>query len=160
MKNSKQTILIISPSFSPVSGGLETHLDDLCAYLKRRDYCIYVITYQYLEKKAKIVEGSNPKIIRIPWFSYNLLFKLEQYPLLYFMYLAPTLLAMSLLFMLRHRHEVNIVHAHGLVTAVIAALLKKIFKKRTIVSLHTIYHLNRRSKLLNFGKIWSEFGPR
>jgi len=142
--NFPRTILMISPSFSPISGGLETHLNDLCEYLRKRNYRIYIITYSFLEKRAKTISGSNPKVYRIPWFSYNLLLKLEPYPPLYFVYLVPMLLLASLLFMLKHKHEVDVIHAHGLAAAVVARSLMKVFNKKAVVSLHTIYGLRKR----------------
>ena len=59
-----QSVLIITPFFSPNIGGVETHLDDLVDALDKNGYKVYVQTYSPLttdteawrakEKKEKI----------------------------------------------------------------------------------------------------------
>jgi glycosyltransferase involved in cell wall biosynthesis len=94
-------ILMITPFFSPNIGGVETHLDDLCEYLRKRGHKIFVITYQPLTtnvKALKFERDQNLEVRRIGWFGYSLFHKLEPYPLLEFMYLTPILLVYSFLF--------------------------------------------------------------
>ena len=151
-----RTVLMISICFRPNVGGLETHLDDLCEYLRKNGYRVYVITYQPITTKAvgKMVERNNDlTVYRIPWFGHNLFFKLEPYPLLEFIYLTPMLLFSSLLFMLKHGEETDVIHAHGLNAAFVARLLAEIFKKRVVVSIHAIYGLDKNpilAKLMKF----------
>jgi len=150
------SILLLSPFLRPNIGGVETHLDDLCEYLKKRKYQVYVITYQPLTTnvRTEIVEKSeNVEIHRIPWIGRVLFHKLEPYPLLEFIYLTPMLLVYSLLFMFRHGKEVDVLHAHGLNAAFAATVLAKVFKKRSVVSIHAIYYLDKRPMLARLIKI-------
>lgn len=142
-------ILMISPFFSPNIGGVETHLDDLCAYLNKRKRRVRVITYQPLTtiaKGRKIEDRETVRIRRIRWFGHNLFHRLESRPLLEFLYLAPGLFLFSLFFLLRNRKIVRVIHAHGLVAAFIAIFLAQAFGKRSIVSLHTIYRFGEGLK--------------
>ena len=147
---------MISPFFSPNIGGVETHLDDLCDYLRKRDHMVFVITYQPLTtnvKAPKFERGQNLEIRRIGWFGYNLFHKLEPYPLLEFVYLAPMLFGYSLFFFFRYRNEVDVIHAHGLNAAFAAKVLAWLFRKRTVASIHAIYDLPKRPMLARLMRV-------
>src|SRR3972149_3830067 len=129
MKN--PTVLHITPFFSPNVGGVETHLNDLIAFLGKQNYKVIVLTYQALigkvrGKKKEVFE--NLEVIRIPWFS-NIFYKTVGSPLLHFMYLTPYLLLYSLAFMARRRREVDVLHAHGINAAYVGAIIKILFGK-------------------------------
>jgi phosphatidylinositol glycan class A protein len=139
---------MISPFFSPNIGGVETHLNDLCKYLQKRGHRIFVITYQPLttnQKAMRLEAGRSIVIRRISWLGYNLFPKLEPYPLLEFIYLTPMLFAHAFFFVLTHRDEVDVIHAHGLNAALVARFLAIVFRKKTVVSMHAIYNLDKRS---------------
>lgn len=143
-------ILILSPFFKPNLGGVETHLNDLCDYLRTQGYRTYVITYQPLTTRARgrrLEKGPNLEIHRIPWFGHNWFHKLERYPLLQFLYLTPGLFICSGYFMLRNHRQVEVIHAHGLVAAFIARIIARACRKRAVMSTHAIYNLRRGSRL-------------
>jgi glycosyltransferase involved in cell wall biosynthesis len=143
-------VLMLSPFFSPNVGGVETHLDDLCAYLQKRGHSVFVITYQPLTTRAKsprFESKQNLEIRRIKWVGYDLFQKLEPHPVLEFIYLTPTLLMHSFSFLIRRRDDVNVIHAHGLNAAFVAKVVGRLFGKRTIVSIHAIYNLSNRNTL-------------
>jgi glycosyltransferase involved in cell wall biosynthesis len=149
-------ILMITPFFSPNIGGVETHLDDLCAYLQKKGHSIFVITYQPLTTRVKaprFESRQNLEIRRIEWFGYNLFHRLEQYPLLEFIYLTPMLLVYSALFLFRYRKDVEVIHAHGLNAAFVAKALAGLFRKRAVVSIHAIYNLSKRPMLARLMRI-------
>lgn len=153
MRKIKKRILILTPFFSPNLGGVETHLDDVCEYLRKRDFKIYVITYQPLTTKAKglrVEKKENLEIRRFPWFGYNWFPNLEKIPFAVFLYLTPGLLFFSTLFLLKNRKKIDLIHAHGLVAALIGLIGSKIFHKEFIVHLHTIYRLRQRPLLAFF----------
>jgi glycosyltransferase involved in cell wall biosynthesis len=141
---------MVTPFFSPNIGGVETYLDDLCDYLRKRGHRIFVMTYQPLTTKVKAPKFErerNLEVRRIEWLGYNLFHRLEPYPLLEFIYLTPILCVYSLSFLLRHRNEVDVIHAHGLNAAFVAGVLAKLCKKKTVVSFHTIYRFKKRKTL-------------
>ena len=143
-------ILMITPFFSPNIGGVETHLDDLCEYLRKRGHRIFVITYQPLmtRRKARGLEVKKGMVIRrIDWFGYGLFDKLEPYPLFEVMYLFPALYLRTLLFTLFNRKRVDTILTHGLVASLVGKLVKPIFRKRIVATVHTIYYLNTRPLL-------------
>lgn len=146
MKN----VLILTPFFSPNIGGVETHLDDVCEYLRKHGFKIYVITYQPLTTKAKglrVEKKENLEIRRFPWFGYNWFPHLEKIPFAVFLYLTPGLLFYSTLFLLKNRKKIDIIHAHGLNAAFIGLVGSKIFHKKFVINIHTIYRLKRRPLL-------------
>lgn len=147
MDRNSLRILMITPFFSPNIGGAETHLNDLCHYLQRKGHQISVITYQPLTTKQRAMHSEKKQgliIKRISWFGHNLFPKLEPYPLFEFIYLTPMLLAYSFFFALKHRNEVDTIHAHGLNAALVAKFLVLILRKKSIVSMHAIYGLHNR----------------
>jgi len=149
-------VLLLSPFFKPNVGGAETHLDDLCKYMKKMGHDIYVITYQPLTIKvrAKKKEKLNGlEIRRISWFGFEIFYKLESYPILEFIYLGPMLLLYSLLFMLKRKRNVDAIHGHGMNGIFVAAILGRIFRVRCVGSLHTIYRLENRPSLAKFFKV-------
>lgn len=151
-----KTILIISISFSPIVGGVETHLDDLCDYLTKNGYRVRVITYGPAMAKTKVARGEKRgKLIihRIPWFDPVLFHRLERYPLLEFLYMTPLLLLYSLFFMLACRGNIDVVHAHGLNAAFVAKALVKMFRKRSVVSIHAIYNLPEKPTLARLMRV-------
>lgn len=137
------SILVLSPFFRPNVGGAETHLNDLCEFFRAK-HKVFVVTYQPLTSKIKsqnIEISENLEIFRLPWFSGTLFFDLEKYPILEFLYLTPALLSFSLLFFARRRKEINVIHAHGLNATLIAKFLGKLFGKRVVTTVHTVYNV-------------------
>jgi len=146
-------ILFLSNSFLPNTGGVETHLYHLCKYLIDKNYRIFVLTYQPLTTKAKgltIERIKNLQIFRIQWFGCGLFHKFTRTPLLLFLYLFPGLFVVSLIFLLRKHKSIDIIHAQGLVPAFIVKIVNWIFKKRCILSLHSIIGSCRGRFLGNF----------
>src|SRR3990167_5897303 len=133
----KPGVLILSPFFSPNIGGVETYLDDLCEYLIKQNYRIYVVTYQPLTtrcKGLKVEKKGELEIRRITWFGHNWFHKLEPYPLLEFLYLMPYLFIYTFFFLLMSHKKIDVIHAHGITVAFITKFLVKIFKKRAVMS--------------------------
>ena len=144
MNKNKKGVLILTPFFSPNIGGVETHLDNLVSILDEQGYRIFVQTYSPLTTENTSWEknellGKNIQINRYRWFGKNLFHKLESYPFLDFLYLTPYLFIRSLLFMITNSKKIDVIHAQGLNAGAIGVILKLIFKKRLIISLHAIY---------------------
>lgn len=132
-------VLQISAHFRPNIGGVETHLTDLVKTLTKKGWGVFVLTYKPLTTKAssKIYEKHQLlTILRIPWLS-GLFYKLIKYPLLEFLYLLPGLFFATPLVLFLVKPE--IIHAHGLVAGFVAVFWGKIFKKKVVISLHSIY---------------------
>lgn len=153
---SKKNILMISPFFSPNLGGVETHLDDLTSYLAKEEFNITVITYQPLTAQYISApfheQKKNLNIYRLPWLKFNLFYRLESKPLLQFLYLFPGIFLFSLFFLLTKSGRTDSIHGHGLAAAVAALFLSKLFRKKGIVSLHTIYKFAERPLLASIVK--------
>jgi glycosyltransferase involved in cell wall biosynthesis len=137
-------VLIISPFFRPNIGGVETHLTDLTNLLSKRDHKVFVLTYTPITTKIKskgFEKHGNLEIRRVTWFGRDLFHKLESFEMLEFIYLVPVLLLKSFLFMLSHRKQIDVIHVHGFSAAAIGRILKLIFKKRIVMSSHSIYNI-------------------
>lgn len=144
----QKSVLILTPFFSPNVGGVETHLDNLCEYLRTHDYRVYVVTYQPLTTKAKglkIEKKENLEIHRIWWPGFNLFHRLEPYPMLEFLYLTPRLFISLLLFLLKNKEKIDVIHAQGFNASFIVKVLSKVFNKKFIASTHAIYELAPQS---------------
>lgn len=139
----KPGILILTPFFRPNIGGVETHLHDLCEYLRGRGYQVYVLTYQPLTTRAEappLEIDENLEIHRVRWPGYNLFHKLEPHQVLEFFYLTPRLWWATWRFLRKNKRKINLIHAQGLNAAFIGRTLAGMFNKKLIVSTHAIYN--------------------
>ena len=153
-----QSVLIITPFFSPNIGGVETHLDDLVDALDHKGHKVYVQTYSPLTTdcdswKAKEKIGKNIFIRRHWWFGNDLFHKIEKYPLIDFLYITPYLLFKVFFFMLFNHKKIEIIHAQGFNATFIGVVLKKFFAFRLIASTHAIYELDKASKTAKLIKL-------
>jgi len=132
-------ILQLTAHFKPNIGGVETHLDDLCKILIKKNFEVVVLTYRPLETETawRIFEkNKNIEIIRIPWIP-KLFYRLVSKPIFEFIYLIPGLFFVMPFILLIKNPEV--IHSHGLVAGVVGVFWGKIFRKRIVISTHSIY---------------------
>ena len=137
-------VLQITVHFSPNIGGVETHLWDLVTYLSNKNWSVAVLCYQPLStiSKWKIIEHhKNLKIFRIPWIT-GFFYKFISYPVLEFVYLFPGLFISTPVFLLVQNPDV--IHAHGLIAGFAAVFWRKIFRKRIIISSHSMYSFPKK----------------
>ena len=140
--NSAKKVLILAHTFAPNVGGVETHLADLCRELSEKHIETVVLTYQPLVTRAKGLFKERigaVTVYRFPWIGFGLFNKFEPYPLIQFIYLFPVLATMSFFYMASQNRNVGVIHAHGMVCAVIGRLLKATFRRRLVVSIHAVY---------------------
>lgn len=146
----KPKIMLLTPFFRPNVGGAETHAEELCRYLDKRGYHVEVQTYQPLTTRAKGAKKEicgNITIHRHSWPGFNIFHRVEKYPLLDFLYLSPYLGLRALLSMLDRNRRADVIHAQGFNAALIARLLKKIFKVRIVMSTQALYNFVPGSRL-------------
>ena len=152
-------VLLLTLTFEPDVGGVETHLSDLVREVKRRpDLRMFVCSYKPIvtnisQYRSRASQG-NVDIRRWWWFGGscggNLFRKFEPYPALLFLYITPYFLLRALLFMLIHGQKVDVIHVHGLNMAFIGVLLARLFGKRVIMQTHALYNLQPGSL---FGRV-------
>ncbi len=146
-------ILQLTSHYSPNVGGVETHLDDLVKGLVKREHGVFVLTYQPLTAgvSAKVWDNLDKRtIFRIPWFT-GLFYKLVNHPVLEFLYLLPGLwICLPLVLVFK---KIDVIHAHGLVAGFVAVFWSKVFRKKTVISLHNIYHFPKSGFYKEFAKV-------
>lgn len=138
-------ILLISPYFAPMVGGVETHLTDLVKYFESQKHTVYVRTYQALGTTAKGKKEEHSRYVyihRLNWPNFNLLFHFEPYPVLKFIYLFTGLFLDCFWFICKHRDKIDVIQVHGFVAAAIGVVLKKIFGTRVVVNTHVGFKFN------------------
>lgn len=156
-------VLLITPTFYPDVGGVETMLTNLCLYLTRRHIYTDVITFNPLivRKKAPYFEKLSRYITvhRIPHLGFGLFNLLEHYPFLQFLYLVPVLTVYVLLFLLFHpKNKYHIVHSFGLSGATAAFFSSRIFNLPCLVDMCTVYRFPQRPLLAIYVKnLFSHF---
>lgn len=146
-------ILQLTSHFSPNVGGVETHLSDLVSSLDKRDWKVFVLTYNPLTTKAKwkmYEKTNNISIFRIPWVS-GLFYKLTSFPILEFIYLLPGLFIFTPLVILINRPQ--IIHMHGLIAGAVGVFWGKVFGIRTVISTHSIYGFPKKGLYVKFVKL-------
>jgi len=153
----KASVLLITPSFSPNVGGVETHLDDLVSALDKRGYSVFVHTYSPITTEGvawKSYEdwGTSSKVRRYRWIGKGLFHIVENYPFIDFLYLTPYLLIRTFIWLLFNRQNIDVIHAQGLNSALIGVVLKKFFGIRLVVSTHAVYEFSEDSLTPKFSK--------
>lgn len=135
-------VLILTPSFRPEMGGVETRLNDICDYLKTHGYRAHLLTYQPIispvRGPSRETDGTI-EIRRYRWPGGDLFHRLLKYPALEVLYLVPGLLFWTFLYLLRRGRRIDSIHTLGLNCALIARLLNPLFRKRWVVTTHAIY---------------------
>jgi len=148
----QNSILIVSPFFSPNIGGVETHLNDLISELELAKIPYLVSTYEpllgYYKTKWRYRSESG-EIYRAKHFLYKCFDKIDQNPILATIYLFPILFIQTFIICFIHRRKIKVLHAHGLISCMIGYFISKIFRIKYIVSTHAIYEFNLESNLLN-----------
>lgn len=144
-----KTVLIVCPFAPPNMGGVETHIQKLTGYLTRHDWRVVLLTYQPLTTKTKGLpyeKKGNLEIYRVNWFGLGWFPKLEPYPILEMAYLFPGLFLKSFSYYLKHHREIDAIHAHGFISSLIVKILKKTHPKRTVMSTHAIYNMEKDNR--------------
>lgn len=146
-----KSILTLTPFYGPNLGGVETHLDDLSVFLQKKGFSQTVITYRPLTgsniKAPFVQKEKNKAVYRLPWPRHNLFYLLEPKPLLQFPYLFTGIFVFSFFYLIFNSNKIDIIHGHGLAATVAGFILAKVFRKKMIVSLHTIYKFEDRRRL-------------
>lgn len=136
------SLLIITPSFAPEVGGVETRLNDICDFLQKRAVTTSVITYQPIitpVRGAPVETRGSVTIFRYRWPGGDLFHRLLKYPVLEVLYLLPGLLFQGGWHLFRNRRSVRAVHTLGLNAALAGRLLRFFFRFRWVVTTHAIY---------------------
>lgn len=147
-------ILLVTTTFRPDVGGVETMLTNLCQYLTSKKYRVDVITYNPLivKTKAPFTEKLNPYITvhRIPWPGLGLFNILEKYPLFQFFYLVPALIIYTLFYLFfNNKKKYHIIHSFGLAGGVAGTISSKLFNIPGLIDICTVYRFPNRP-LLSF----------
>ncbi len=157
-------ILLITPTFAPDVGGVETMLKNFCAYLTKHKYLVDVITYSPLIVRAKAPrkEALNEFVTvrRIPWIGWGLFNIFEKFPPIQFLYLVPGLLLGTILFLLRRTRRPDIIHVFGLSGAFVGGLVSRIFGIPSVIDMCTVYRFAKRPLLTKPVRIlldWSDY---
>lgn len=143
-------VLQLTVHLFPNVGGVETHLKDLFRSLMKRNYKIFVLSYQPLSTKTswKVYEkDKNLTILRIPWIR-GFFEKLVPHPKLEFIYLIPGLFIFTPIAMMLFRP--NIIHAHGLIAATSASFWGQLLGIRVVISLHSFYSFQKKGLYKEF----------
>lgn len=148
----KKGIMIISASFRPSSGGVQTHLDDLCRYLIFSGFRVFVLTCRPTDAnvKYKLIERSDELlIIRLPLIGWNLLY----YVRLKSLYEMVVLYLGASIFLLMYYSSISVIHGHGF--AYYLKPLKFMFpSKRVVLSTHNLFHFPNHSGIRNKMVVW------
>lgn len=143
-------ILQLSAHYSPNTGGVETHLDDLVAALIKRKHRVTVLTYQPLSSPVSapfMTKANGLQIIRLPWIK-GLFYQLVDNPAAEFLYLFPGLFFALPFVLIRRKYQ--IIHAHGLIAATVGVFWGKMFSIKTVVSTHSLYHFPKQGLYRSF----------
>jgi len=143
IKSAHRRILILTPTFAPDVGGVETHLSDLVRALSER-HEVTVLTHRPIvtpgiTRYQARESGPSWEIRRYWWFGGNLFRRLEAFPLLLFLYMTPYLTFRAFLFLLAHHRRIDLLHVHGLNTAFAGLLLGRLFRKPVVMQTHALY---------------------
>lgn len=149
MQRRNAHVLIIIPFFKPNVGGVETRFDNICDWLSNKGFKVTVLTYQPITTsnvRGKLYEKkANIEIFRLWWPGFDIFHKLQNNPFFQILYTASGLLTISFFYLLLHKGKVDIIHAPGFNSALVAKLLWLVFRRKWVMSTHAIYDFGRNS---------------
>lgn len=137
-------ILQVTSHFHPNTGGVETHLSDLCKGLVQKKNSVFVLTYRPLINKSKALtyeKRHGYSVFRIPWIP-GLFYKTIASSFLQFLYLFPGMFVFTPLAIIYFRPEV--INAHGIVPLAASFVWSKLFAIPIVASTHSQYHFPSR----------------
>jgi glycosyltransferase involved in cell wall biosynthesis len=145
-------ILMLTIGFRPNIGGIETHFDDFLKTAGKKNIKTTVLTYQPIHTsiQAKAVEKEKTHTIyRLPVVR-GFFYAFVKKPILEFIYLVPGLFVATpvILFF----KKIDVIHAHGLVAGFVGVFWGKVFRKRIIISTHSIYHFPKAGLYRRFAE--------
>jgi glycosyltransferase involved in cell wall biosynthesis len=119
-------ILIITPFSYPNIGGAESYLNDLCKSIQAK-HNLSIVSINW--KKQKTWKGTG-----ITNF-------IQVFPILFYK-------SFKKMFFINSRvKQFDVIHAQGLISGLVAVLLKKIFKVKVFITLLALYEFDKRSEL-------------
>jgi glycosyltransferase involved in cell wall biosynthesis len=136
-------ILILTPFYPPNIGGAETFAEGLCNEAKKW-FNVTVLTFQPFQGRAKAYEEfyypkGSLKIHRMRWLLNQGAWK--GISLKNFITVMPQMFFWS--FVLLSKRKYDIIHAQGLISGLVAVLLKKVFKVKVFLTLLALYDFKR-----------------
>lgn len=149
-------ILLITPFFPPNIGGVEIHLSDYVDFLRKKKVKTIVLTYQPITSNIKAPfkeKNGSIEILRFYYPGHNLFYLLEKRPVFQFTYLFFGLFIYSFFYLLFNFRKIEVIHSQGLAAGFVSGVLGNLFRKRTVVSLHTIYRFADGANITSFSKI-------
>jgi glycosyltransferase involved in cell wall biosynthesis len=138
-------VLVLSQTYPPDVGGVETHLADLTEAFQRQrpDWRVWIVAYKPIVTE---VFGYQPKeqqnnvtIRRFWWIGGNLFRKLEKAPVLMVLYIVPYFMIRLFFYMTFRMRQIDIIHVHGINMALVGYIFAKIFNKRVVFQSHALY---------------------
>lgn len=145
-------VLMLSPYLPPNVGGQETHLTSLCDALDGEGVAVWLLGYRPLTTQVggyrRWQRQGTVRTIRLPWPHGSWVYwVMHRTVWRYFLYLAPGLFFGAVVALIALRGQVTVIHAHGLVAALVARVLGPVFGVRVVMSTHAVYHLDENPGL-------------
>ncbi len=141
--DSMKKILILTPFYSPNIGGAETFTKGVVDALKK-EVNVTVVTFKSFSGEGKCIEEeSNLKIYRFNW-PWKMAKSWKGLSLSNFLSVFPKLFIHT--FSVVNKNKFDFVEAHGIISGLIAVLLKKIFKFKVHLTLLALYDFEDKSK--------------
>jgi glycosyltransferase involved in cell wall biosynthesis len=141
-----KSILFISPSGK--GGGTLASINLLGSIATRTYSWINVVALG--GKSSRVPDHGQLSWVSIPWLAdYDkIVDTLERRPLLAFLYTFPILFPVSLFLTLRLRKEIVLLYGNGGLCGVIAGIIARLFRKKSIAHIHADTGLSRKSFVL------------
>jgi glycosyltransferase involved in cell wall biosynthesis/GT2 family glycosyltransferase len=143
-------LFLLTISYRPEVGGVETRLDLLARSLATRGYGVVVYTYQPIITRRRgpgLERAEGVEIRRIAWFGHDLFHKLERHPFWQALYLVPYLWFRATLYFLPRRRRFDLIHAAGFNAALAARVLSALSGVPFVVSTHSVYRFTPGSRV-------------
>lgn len=141
-------ILFISPAGK--GGGFSASLK-LLEYISR-ETSVLIRGLILGSKSRKLATDERFNWHTIPWLGeYNrIVGTLERHLLLAFLYTFPVLFLVSFLATLKFRKEIRVLYGNGPISGMAAAIVSKVFKKMSVVHVHTDLKLSRKNGVMRW----------
>jgi len=138
-------VLVLSQTFPPDVGGVETHLTDLTEAFQRQrpDWRVWIVAYKPIVTEVSDYQPkeqhNNVTIRRFWWIGGNIFRRLEKAPVLMVLYIVPYFMVRLFFYMVFRMRQVDVIHVHGINMALVGFFFGTLFNKRVVFQSHALY---------------------
>lgn len=148
----KKGLLLICPSFYPITGGSETFYMDFIKYFTRKEHKVFTVACGLKSGDLSGFKNKNLNLFYIPCLTPRIFNAISKNVMLYFLYIFPFLFISTLYALIKHNDEIDLVYSNSITAGAVGTILAKLFRKRSAIITHgaIVYENSQHARFKRF----------